>query len=223
MQIEKMKLSDLKAADYNPRVDLKPGMQEYEKLKQSILEFGFVDPPIYNIQTGNLVGGHQRVAVAKELGLFNEIEVSVVDLPLDKEKALNVALNKISGRWDEEKLSVLLNELDDEAVNLTGFDTEEVDSLLASFNYEEDIEKPIIEDDFQVNEFIENHPEANTKTGQLWKLGNHYLLCGDATKLSDVEKLLQGKKANLVVTDPPYNVAVKSDNKELNESGREKL
>lgn len=117
----------------------------------------------------------------------------MVDLPLDKEKALNVALNKISGRWDEEKLSVILNELDDEAVNLTGFDTEEVDSLLASFNYEEDIEKPIIEDDFQVNEFIENHPEANTKMGQLWKLGNHYLLCGDATKLSDVEKLLQGK------------------------------
>ncbi|EPA0871681.1 site-specific DNA-methyltransferase [Enterococcus faecalis] len=218
-----MKLSDLKAAEYNPRVDLKPGMQEYEKLKQSILEFGFVDPPIYNIQTGNLVGGHQRVAVARELGLFNEIEVSVVNLPLNKEKALNVALNKISGQWDEEKLYVLLNELDDEAVSLTGFDTEEVDSLLDSFNYEEDIEKPIIEDDFQVNEFIENHPEAKTKMGQLWKLGNHYLLCGDATKAADVEKLLQGKKANLVVTDPPYNVAVKSENKELNESGREKI
>ncbi|ELY1997846.1 DNA modification methylase [Enterococcus faecalis] len=223
MHIKKMKLSDLKAAEYNPRVDLKPGMQEYEKLKQSILEFGFVDPPIYNIQTGNLVGGHQRVAVARELGLFNEIEVSVVNLPLNKEKALNVALNKISGQWDEEKLYVLLNELDDEAVSLTGFDTEEVDSLLDSFNYEEDIEKPIIEDDFQVNEFIENHPEAKTKMGELWKLGNHYLLCGDATKAADVEKLLQGKKANLVVTDPPYNVAVKSENKELNESGREKI
>ncbi|HAP4697862.1 TPA: DNA modification methylase [Enterococcus faecalis] len=223
MHIKKMKLSDLKAAEYNPRVDLKPGMQEYEKLKQSILEFGFVDPPIYNIQTGNLVGGHQRVAVARELGLFNEIEVSVVNLPLNKEKALNVALNKISGQWDEEKLYVLLNELDNEAVSLTGFDTEEVDSLLDSFNYEEDIEKPIIEDDFQVNEFIENHPEAKTKMGELWKLGNHYLLCGDATKAADVEKLLQGKKANLVVTDPPYNVAVKSENKELNESGREKI
>ncbi|MGQ4233999.1 site-specific DNA-methyltransferase [Enterococcus faecalis] len=223
MHIKKMKLSDLKTAEYNPRVDLKPGMQEYEKLKQSILEFGFVDPPIYNIQTGNLVGGHQRVAVARELGLFNEIEVSVVNLPLNKEKALNVALNKISGQWDEEKLYVLLNELDDEAVSLTGFDTEEVDSLLDSFNYEEDIEKSIIEDDFQVNEFIENHPEAKTKMGQLWKLGNHYLLCGDATKAADVEKLLQGKKANLVVTDPPYNVAVKSENKELNESGREKI
>ncbi|EGO5842346.1 DNA modification methylase [Enterococcus faecalis] len=223
MHIKKMKLSDLKTAEYNPRVDLKPGMQEYEKLKQSILEFGFVDPPIYNIQTGNLVGGHQRVAVARELGLFNEIEVSVVNLPLNKEKALNVALNKISGQWDEEKLYFLLNELDDEAVSLTGFDTEEVDSLLDSFNYEEDIEKSIIEDDFQVNKFIENHPEAKTKMGQLWKLGNHYLLCGDATKAADVEKLLQGKKANLVVTDPPYNVAVKSENKELNESGREKI
>ncbi|MGH2202305.1 DNA modification methylase, partial [Enterococcus faecalis] len=76
------------------------------------------------------------------------------------------------------------------------FDTEEVDGLLASFNYEEDIVKPIIEDDFQVNEFIENHPEAKTKLGELWKLGNHYLLCGDATKPSDVEKILQGKKAN---------------------------
>ncbi|MGH2202148.1 DNA modification methylase, partial [Enterococcus faecalis] len=85
--------------------------------------------------TGNLVRGHQRIGVAKQLGLFNEIEVSVVDLPLDKEKALKVALNKISGRWDEEKLSVILNELDDETVNLTGFDTEEVDGLLASFNY----------------------------------------------------------------------------------------
>ncbi|EMW5437449.1 DNA modification methylase [Enterococcus faecalis] len=223
MKFEKMKLSELHPAEYNPRVELKSGMEEYEKLKQSILEFGFVDPPIFNKRTGNLVGGHQRVAVARELGLFNEIEVSVVNLPLNKEKALNVALNKISGQWDEEKLYVLLNELDDETVSLTGFDTEEVDSLLDSFNYEEDIEKPIIEDDFQVNEFIENHPEAKTKMGQLWKLGNHYLLCGDATKAADVEKLLQGKKANLVVTDPPYNVAVKSENKELNESGREKI
>ena len=107
MKISKMKLADLKPADYNPRIDLKPGMEEYEKLKQSILEFGFVDPPIFNIQTGNLVGGHQRVAVARDLGLFDEIEVSIVDLHLEKEKALNLALNKISGNWDEEKLAIL--------------------------------------------------------------------------------------------------------------------
>lgn len=217
-----MKLSDLKPADYNPRVDLKPGMPEFEKLKQSIEEFGFVDPPIFNKQTGNLVGGHQRVAVASYLGGYDEIEVSVVDLPLKKEKALNVALNKISGRWDEEKLAVLLKDIESE-ISLTGFDNDEVNDLLATYDYKEDIEKTIVEDDFDVNQFVEDHPEPKTKPGQLWKLGDHYLLCGDATKSEDIDKLLQGKKADLVVTDPPYNVAVSSDSQELQESGRGKI
>lgn len=131
MQIEIMKLADLKPADYNPRIELTPGMDEYEKLKQSITEFGFIDPPIFNKRTGNLVGGHQRVAVAKDLGLCEEIEVSVVDLPLDKEKALNVALNKISGHWDDEKLAIILENLDDDEIKLTGFDDNEVSELLS--------------------------------------------------------------------------------------------
>ena len=134
MKISKMKLADLKAAYYNPRIDLKPGMEEYEKLKQSILEFGFVDPPIFNIQTGNLVGGHQRVAVARDLGLFDEIEVSIVDLHIEKEKALSLALNKISGRWDDEALAALLAELEIEQISLGGFDQEEADQLIKSFN-----------------------------------------------------------------------------------------
>lgn len=137
MQIEKMKLSDLKPAAYNPRVDLEPGMEEFEKLKTSIQEFGFVDPPIFNKQTGNLVGGHQRVAVAQHLAQYDEIEVSVVDLPLEKEKALNIALNKISGRWDEEKLSILLTEIESE-VSLTGFDADEINNLLESSADEEE-------------------------------------------------------------------------------------
>lgn len=222
MQIAKMKLSDLKPAEYNPRVDLKPGMPEFEKLKQSIEEFGFVDPPIFNKQTGNLVGGHQRVAVASYLGGYDEIEVSIVDLPLKKEKALNVALNKISGRWDDEKLSLLLKSIEAE-VRFTGFDTDEVNELLDAYDYKEDIEKPIIEDEFDVNQFVEDHPEPKTKLGQLWKLGDHYLLCGDATKPEDVAKLLQGNRAALVVTDPPYNVAVSSDSQELQESGRSEI
>lgn len=86
MRIVKMKLSDLKPADYNPRIELKPGMPEFEKLSRSIEEFGFIDPPIFNERTGNLIGGHQRVAVASYLGSYDEIEVSVVDLPLKKEK-----------------------------------------------------------------------------------------------------------------------------------------
>ncbi|REC31334.1 DNA modification methylase [Enterococcus pseudoavium] len=222
MRIVKMKLSDLKPADYNPRVDLKPGMPEFEKLSRSIEEFGFIDPPIFNERTGNLIGGHQRVAVASYLGGYDEIEVSVVDLPLKKEKTLNVALNKITGRWDEEKLAILLKDIDSD-VTLTGFDDDEVDNLIAAYDYKEDIEKPIVEDDFDVNQFVEDHPEPKTKLGQLWKLGDHYLLCGDATKSEDIDKLLQGKKADLIVTDPPYNVAVSSDSQELQESGRGKI
>lgn len=222
MRIVKMKLSDLKPADYNPRIELKPGMPEFEKLSRSIEEFGFIDPPIFNERTGNLIGGHQRVAVASYLGGYDEVEVSVVDLPLDKEKALNVALNKISGRWDEEKLAALLRDINLD-VSLTGFDEDEVEDLLATYDYKEDIGKPIIEDEFDVNQYIEEHPEPTTKSGQLWKLGDHYLLCGDATKSEDIDKLLQGNKADLVVTDPPYNVAVSSDSQELQKSGRGKI
>lgn len=134
MEIIKMALADLKSADYNPRIDLVPGMEEYEKLKHSILEFGFVDPPIFNVQTGHLVGGHQRIAVARDLGLFDEIEVSVVDLPLDKEKQLNLALNKISGKWDDEALASLLLELDVDQIVLSGFDQDEANQLIKSFN-----------------------------------------------------------------------------------------
>lgn len=222
MIIKKMKLSELTPADYNPRMELKPGMEEYDKLKKSIVEFGFVDPPVFNIQTGNLVGGHQRVTVAKDLGFLEEIEVSIVDLPLEKEKALNVALNKISGKWDEEKLGALLKELSEqsEEINLTGFAESEIDDIITAFDYQEDIEKPIVEDDFDVNQFVENHPEPTTKLGQLWQLGDHYLMCGDSTSEDDVHHLMQGNKANLVVTDPPYNVAVQSGNEELQSSGR---
>ena len=134
MEIVKMKLEELKPAHYNPRIELKPGMEEYEKLKRSILEFGFVDPPIFNRHTGHLVGGHQRVAVAKDLGLFDEIEVSVVDLSLDKEKQLNLALNKISGKWDDEALAALLSELDADQIILSGFDQDEANQLIKSFN-----------------------------------------------------------------------------------------
>ncbi|EHQ8840032.1 DNA modification methylase [Enterococcus faecalis] len=133
MNIEKMKLSELRPAEYNPRVELKPGMEEYEKLKQSILEFGFVDPPIFNKRTGNLVGGHQRVSVAKDLGI-GEIEVSIVDLPIEKEKALNIALNKISGQWDEDKLVELLEEFNTDELPLTGFNQEELDDLLSDLD-----------------------------------------------------------------------------------------
>ena len=103
----------------------------YEKLKRSIAEFGYVEPVIWNRQTGNVVGGHQRLKVLVDLGQ-REIDCVVVDLDLQREKALNIALNKIQGDWDESKLASLMAEFDASAfdVSLTGFDAEEVDALL---------------------------------------------------------------------------------------------
>ena len=99
MQIEKKDINSLKPADYNPRKKLKPGDKEFEKLKQSIQEFGYVEPIILNKRTNTVVGGHQRLEVMKHLG-YDQVDCVIVDLDEQKEKALNIALNKISGEWD---------------------------------------------------------------------------------------------------------------------------
>jgi hypothetical protein len=125
MRIAKKRIDELMPANYNPRKDLQPGDDEYEKLKRSIEEFGCVDPIIWNARTGNVVGGHQRLKVLTELG-ETEIDCVILELSDTEEKALNVALNKISGNWDKKKLDKLLKELQEEDfdVSLTGFDIE---------------------------------------------------------------------------------------------------
>ena len=137
MDIQKKHVSQINLATYNPRADLKPGDPKYEKLKKSILEFGYIDPIIWNKATGNLVGGHQRIKILKEQGL-QEIEVSVVNLTLEKEKILNLALNKIGeDSWDNEKLASLLSELSeipDFDISLTGFETPEISQLLDNYS-----------------------------------------------------------------------------------------
>ncbi|MDT2830036.1 site-specific DNA-methyltransferase [Vagococcus carniphilus] len=222
MKIEIMPIAELNAAEYNPRIKLEKGMPEYEKLKKSIQEFGFVDPPIFNIQTKNLVGGHQRVQVAKDLG-YTQISVSIVDMSVDKEKQLNVALNKISGNWDDEKLALLLSQFTQEEIELSGFELCEADDILANYQYEQDIDKPIIEDSFETTKEYEVIKEPLTRRGQVFKLGRHYLMCGDATNFDEVDKLMQGNKAALVVTDPPYNVAIASDSQELKDLGTDSI
>lgn len=196
MEIRKIPIEQLNPAAYNPRKDLQPGDPEYEKLKRSIQEFDLVEPLVWNERTGRLVGGHQRLKVLQELG-YEEVEVSVVDLPEEKEKALNIALNKISGDWDNEKLKDLLEELDtgDFDIELTGFGMDEIEDLMTQFH----VPGEIIEDDVP-----EPPDEPITKPGDLWILGRHRLLCGDSTNMEDVEKLMDGKKANAVLTDPPY-------------------
>lgn len=140
MQIERKRIEDLLAAPYNPRKDIKPGDAEYEKLKRSMQEFGYVEPVIWNEATGNVVGGHQRLKILRELG-ESEIDCVIVNLTETQEKTLNIALNKITNDWDEDKLSELLDELQysDIDVTLTGFDSAELDKIFNK-NLKEDEE-----------------------------------------------------------------------------------
>lgn len=136
MEIIRLPISEIKPAEYNPRKDLKPTDREYKQLKKSIEEFGFVETLVWNKRTGNLISGHQRLKILKELGV-KEIEVSVVDLPIEKEKALNVALNKIQGDWDEARLVELLLELEAQGqLNLTGFTKEDMHKLQGELELE---------------------------------------------------------------------------------------
>lgn len=133
MKIKRMKVSDLNTAEYNPRLQLTPDMPEFERLKQSITEFGNVEPIVFNLRTGNVVGGNQRLAVLKEMGII-ETDVSVIDMPIEQEKLLNVALNKVKGDWDYDKLPELLKEFDIEEVKLSGFSSQELAILCADIN-----------------------------------------------------------------------------------------
>ena len=111
MRIQKIRAEQLNPAAYNPRKDLRPGDKEYEKLKRSIEEFGCVELIVWNKRTGNVVSGHQRLNILLEYG-HTEIDCVVVDLDEQREKALNIALNKIQGEWDENKLAEVMADLD---------------------------------------------------------------------------------------------------------------
>lgn len=205
MLIEKIPAVRLNPAAYNPRKDLKPGDKEYDKLKRSISEFGYVEPVIWNKTTGNVVGGHQRLKVLLDLGQ-TEIDCVVVELEDAREKALNLALNKIQGDWDENKLASLMAEFDATTfdVSLTGFDADEVDALLNKF-----YSKDAVQDDFDVDKekaVIEAADDTRTHSGDVWQLGNHRLLCGDSTSEADFAKLMDGAHAQVAVTSPPYGV-----------------
>ena len=212
MNIRKIPIDQINPAAYNPRKDLQPGDPEYEKLKRSMQEFGYVEPIVWNKRTGNIVGGHQRYKVLLDMGM-SEVDCVVVDLDETKEKALNVALNKIQGDWDYEKLKDLLQELDTGELDLelTGFDMEEIEDLIAQLHVPEEI----VED-----EVPEPPEEPITKPGDLWILGRHRLLCGDATVAADVDRLMDGKKADMVFTDPPYGMKLDTDYSKMQGNGR---
>ena len=201
MEIKELSLKELKPAAYNPRKKLKKGDKEYEKIKQSLLKFGYVDPIIVNNDM-TVIGGHQRLTVLKDLD-YETAKCVIVDLPKEDEKALNIALNKITGQWDEALLADLLLDLQESDFNLdlTGFEPPEIDDILSNVH-----DKELSEDEFDVEEELKK--PTLSRHGDIWQLGKHRVICGDSTKVETYKQLLDDRKANLVVTDPPYNVDV---------------
>lgn len=141
MEFEVKRIADMNRAAYNPRVDLQPEDEEYQAIERSLKRHGLVQPIVWNRRTNTVISGHQRLTVLEAQG-ETEVTVSVVDLDDIQEKELNVALNKITGEWDDDKLSVILNELGEEAID-TGFTLPEIDVLRDELkSYFDDVTAP---------------------------------------------------------------------------------
>ncbi len=222
MNIRTVSLSKINPSPYNPRKDLKPDDPDYKLLLKSIDKFGFIEPLIWNEKTGNLVGGHQRLKVLLAKGI-KEVQVSVLDLSLEKEKALNIALNKISGDWDQEKLKSLLSELvklPDFEVELTGFELPEIENMLPEALSGD------AEENFDIEKELNDDRPAITKPGDLIELGlhnQHRLFCEDAVKPANITRLFGQLKAGLCFTDPPYGVNYDRRNRPNPKNSKKKI
>ena len=203
MEWRRIPIGELRPASYNPRKKLKPGDKEYQKIKNSITEFGYVEPVIVNSDM-TIIAGHQRATVLTDLG-YEEIDCVIVEVDKTREKALNIALNKITGEWNEELLADLIRDLQDSDfdVSFTGFEPPEIGQLFNKVH-----NKDITEDDFDVEEELKK--PCFSKPGDIWHLGRHKVICGDSTEKAVYDALMGDVKANLVCTDPPYMVSLQS-------------
>ncbi|MBI5285339.1 MAG: site-specific DNA-methyltransferase [Chloroflexi bacterium] len=205
MRIEQVDIDELRPDPANPR---RIGEAELESLTRSLREYGFLQPVIARREDSTVIGGHQRLLAARRLGM-KTVPVIFVDLTLEQARVLNLALNKISGSWDEELLGRMLADLSGVAdldLSLSGFDEDELDRLLKSLDVRERREKP---EAFDVDAALEAARAATrAKPGELWALGDHRLLIGDATDTTAVQRLLGETRPAMCFTDPPYNVAL---------------
>ncbi|MBC8587478.1 site-specific DNA-methyltransferase [Paratissierella segnis] len=175
---------------------------QINKLRSSLREFGFINPILID-KDYNILAGHGRVMAAREEGIKEVPCVLVEHLTEAQKKAYILADNRLAmdAGWDDEMLALELENLKelDFDMDLTGFDAAEIDELFSNIH-----DKDVQDDDFDVDAALAEEPIS--KQGDIWLLGRHRLICGDSTKAEIYEKLMEGKKANLCVTDPPYNV-----------------
>ena len=180
--------------------------EQVMKLRSSLREFGFINPVIIDREF-NVIAGHGRILAAKEEGILEVPCVFVDYLTEAQKKAYILADNRMAmdAGWDEELLRIEIEALhgEDFDIGLTGFDESEIADLFGSGDTSE-----VKDDDYDLSAALEK--AAFVKRGDIWTVGRHRLMCGDATSSEDVSALMDGKKANLIVTDPPYNVAFES-------------
>jgi DNA modification methylase len=205
LAIEEVPIDLLRPDPANPR---RIGDEELDALERSIRQFGFVQPVLARREDCVVIGGHQRLLAARRLGLAT-VPVTYLDLSMEQARLLNLALNKISGSWDEQLLARLLADLAASPnidLTLSGFGEDEVRDLLRSLETREKAERP---ETFDLDAALEEATRApRTKSGEVWALGEHRLLVGDSTKPEDVERVLAGRHAAMAFTDPPYNVSL---------------
>ena len=201
--IERIPIDDLRPDPANPR---RISEEELDALERSIREFGFVQPVLARREDATVIGGHQRLVAARRLGL-ESVPVIWLDISAEEGRLLGLALNRVSGEWDEPLLARLLAELQGSLdLTLSGFSEDELSDLLRSIDARERRERP---ESFDLDEALDAATrEPRSKPGELWVLGEHRLLCGDATKPGDVARVLGSTPASMAFTDPPYNVAL---------------
>jgi ParB-like chromosome segregation protein Spo0J len=200
--VEQVAIDTLRPDPANPR---RIGDAELEALTRSMRTYGLAQPILVRRQDDTVIGGHQRLVGARRLG-YESVPVVRLDLSTDEARLLNLALNRISGEWDEELLARLLADLKDSVdLWLSGFGEDEIAALLRPLDARERAERI---EDFDLDDALEEaRRELGTRPGDIWALGEHRLLCGDATDAADVERLMDGAEADILWTDPPYGVA----------------
>jgi len=205
VEVENVDIDSLHPNPANPR---RIGERELEALTRSLQAFGFVQPVLARKGDSVVIGGHQRLLAARRLG-WKTVPVIFLDLSVEQSRLLNLALNKISGEWDTELLARMLADLkpiEDIDLSLSGFSEEELGRLLTSLDIREKKERV---ETFDLDAALEAAQSAHVaQRGDLWRLGDHRLVCGDATDVGDVSRLLGERKAAMAFTDPPYNVGL---------------
>jgi DNA modification methylase len=220
LTVEQVAIDELQPDPTNPR---RIGDDELESLTRSLRQFGFVQPVLARREDRTVIGGHQRLVAARRLG-WETVPVTWLDVDSDQARLLGLALNRISGAWDDDLLGRLLADLRGKTnldLSLSGFGADDVDRLLKRLSARERREQP---ERFDLESALDEATKVpRTAPGDVWRLGPHRIACGDATDPATVDRLLGGVRPGMAFTDPPYNVSLGDHGGQQREARRRRI